>query len=124
MNNTGAAATTPETSDGASVDERAGPHVSQMEQQDQRRLGLSELFCKMEEALSRSSVQQPDDGVNLRAPKSRLPQVFQESCFIPGSVARDRELEGLQEVAGGAETLPHREDLMDQVLQTDDALFT
>lgn len=54
MNNIGAA---PITTEGTSVNETTGPQLSQMEKQDKSCLWVSELFCKMEDALQWSLVQ-------------------------------------------------------------------
>lgn len=129
INNIGEAPITLERTDRTSVDESLvlKSPACQIEKQDQKRhsvLFVSELFLKMEDAAHRSSVQQPNNAVNVRATKPRVSQVFEKSCLIPGTVARDRQPEWQQEVAGSPETLPHRVDLMDEVLQTDDAVFT
>lgn len=71
-----------------------------------------------------SLVQQSDDGVNVCATKSRVSQVLEESSLIPGSVTRHWQLEWQQEVAGSLEALTNWVDLVNKVLQTDDALFT
>lgn len=99
----------------------------QIKKQDQNGhsvLFVSELLLKMEDAAHWSSVQEPNNGVNLRAPESRTSQVFKKARFVLGGVAGDGQLERQQKVVGGLEALPDGVDLVDEVLQADDALLT
>lgn len=66
----------------------------------------------------------PDDGVNVRAAKAGVPQVLEEPGSVAGSVASHRQLERQQEIVGGPETFANRVDLVDEVLQADDAVFS
>lgn len=70
------------------------------------------------------SVQLPDDRIDICAAEARVSQVLQKAGFVPGSVTSHREPERQQEVVGGPEAFSDSVDLMDQVLQTDDAVFT
>lgn len=71
-----------------------------------------------------SSVQLPDDGVNVRAAKAGVPQVLEEPGSVAGGVASHRQLERQQEIVGGPEAFANRVDLVDEVLQADDAVFS
>lgn len=75
----------------------------------------SSCFC--------NSVELPDDGVNVCAAEAGVPQVLEQAGFVAGSVTSHRQLKRYQEVVGGLEVLAHRVDLVDEVLQADDAVF-
>lgn len=82
------------------------------------------LQCpKSAHSSSSSSVQLPDDGVNICTTKPRVSQVLHESSFVASSVTSHRQLEWQQEILGSTEVLANRVDLVDEVLQTDDAVF-
>lgn len=70
------------------------------------------------------SVEQSDDGVDVCPTETRVSQVFQESSFVSGSMPRYRQPERQQKVVGGHKALADGVYFMDQVLQTDDAMFT
>lgn len=65
-----------------------------------------------------------DDGVNVRAAKAGVSQVLEEPGFVAGSVASHRQLEWQQEIVDSSETFANRVDLVDEVLQADDAVFS
>lgn len=70
-----------------------------------------------------ASVELPDYRVYVRPSGSWVAYVLQKTCLVPGSMSSHRQLERPYEVADHPEVLPHRVDLMDQVLQTDDTIL-
>lgn len=69
------------------------------------------------------SVQLPDDGVNICATKPRVSQILHESGFVASSVTSHWQLEWQKEILGSPKVFANWVDLVDEVLQADDAMF-
>lgn len=70
------------------------------------------------------SVQLSDDYIDICATVPWVSQVLQEPSFVFDGVTSHWQPERQQEVIGSSKVLPNRVDLMNQVLQADDSLFT
>lgn len=70
------------------------------------------------------SVQESDDAVDVWTAEPWVSQVFEKASFIPGGVTSHRKLERHEKIVGFPKAFTNRIDLVDQILQTDDAMFT
>ena len=71
----------------------------------------------------RGLVHPPDQSVDLVLPVPSISSLHKVSGLLVHATTGGRQLEGPQEVVGGLEVLTNCVDLMDQVLDTDDAVF-
>lgn len=73
--------------------------------------------------LTINSVHPPDHSVDLIFPVASVSSLHKVCGLLVHATTRGRQLEGPQEVVGGLEVLSNCIDLMDEVLDTDDAIF-
>lgn len=104
---------------------RRGKKFMHHEPRPKRKLGvfLAADCNHGQKKLTINSVHPPDHSVDLIFPVASVTSLHEVCGLLVHATTRGRQLEGPQEVVGGLEVLPNCIDLMDEVLNTDDAVF-
>lgn len=80
-------------------------------------------FEELEVFLTITLVHPPDHSVDLVLPVASISSLHKVCGLLVHTTAGWRQLEGPQEVVGGLEVLSNCVNLMDEILNTDDAIF-
>lgn len=79
--------------------------------------------CKISLKLTTTLVHPPDQSVDLILPVAGISSLHEVCGLLVHATAWGRQLEGPHEVVGRLEVLSNCVNLMDEVLNTDDAIF-